>query len=116
VTINSNEVLRSVTGITEVEKQRIQDFLHGSVYCWCINRENEWFSLRDLMGGGNSYWKGTPMLSLYLKHEGKSNEPTIAAGKDAGWLLKSVIMSDKRKFETKKEDFIRKYKWIDDGK
>ena len=34
------------------------------------------------------------------------------AGKDAGWLLKSVISADKRLFETKVESLIRQYRWI----
>ena len=61
--------LRNVTGISEEEKRRIKDFLQGGVYCWCKNRKDEWFSLRDLMGGDNFYWQGTPLLPLYLKHE-----------------------------------------------
>ncbi|EID32670.1 hypothetical protein HMPREF9969_0804 [Prevotella sp. oral taxon 306 str. F0472] len=37
-----------------------------------------------------------------------------AAGQAAGRLLKFVINKDKRNFETKKEELIRKYKWIGD--
>ena len=108
--IQKSEV-RNVTGISDVEKQRIFDFLQGAVYCWCKNRKDEWFSLRDLMGGDNYYWQGTPMLSLYDKHKGKSSEPVKEAGKDGGWLLKAVINNDQRQFETKKEALIRQYKW-----
>lgn len=104
---------RTVTGISEGETQRIKDFLQGAVYCWCKNRKGKWFSLRDLMGGENFQWQGTPLLCLYLKHEGKNEDPTKEAGKDAGWLLKSVIANDKRKFDTKKEELIRQYCWID---
>lgn len=39
-----------------------------------------------------------------------------AAGQAAGWLLKKVIDRDKRHFETKKEERIRKYKWVGDEK
>jgi len=107
--------VRGVVGITEEERKRIYDFLQGAVYCWCKNRKNEWFSLRDLMGGDNYYWKGTPLNSLYLKHKnkGKADEEAVnkGAGKDAGWLLKKMIKEDKRMFDTKREDYIRKYKW-----
>lgn len=112
--INVTEV-RDVKGIKQEEKQRIIDFLQGTVYCWCKNRKNEWFSLRDLMGGDNFYWEGTPLLVLYEKHEnkGKNSESAVKdAGKDSGWLLKKVIVDDKRSFETKYEGFNRKYRWI----
>lgn len=74
--------------------------------CWCKNRSDEWFSIRDLMGGDNFYWEGTPLICLWEK-----NKDVVAAGKDAGWLLKKVISDDKRTFETKKEELVRKYRW-----
>lgn len=45
----------------------------------CKNRKNGWFSLRDLIGGDNFYWNGTPLLELYLKHEnfGKNSKTSI---------------------------------------
>ncbi|KAF3984803.1 MAG: cell division protein SepF [Methylococcales symbiont of Hymedesmia sp. n. MRB-2018] len=110
--LNIESELRNVTGISSDEKQRIADFLQGSVYCWCKNRKDEWFSLREFMGGENYYWQGTPMLPLYLKHKSKSSDPVKAAGKDGGWLLKYVIVNDKRLFETRKKELIRQYRWI----
>ena len=106
-----NTPLRNVTGISDAERQRMADFLQGAVYCWCKNRRDEWFSLRELMGGDNYYWSGTPLLPLYLKHEGHNADPVREAGKDAGWILKAVIARDKRNFETKKEALIRQYRW-----
>jgi hypothetical protein len=43
--------IREVHGISEEQEQRMMDFLQGAVYCWCKNRENEWFAARDLLGG-----------------------------------------------------------------
>lgn len=109
--------IRNVREISNEEKQRIIDFLQGAVYCWCKNKPDEWFSMRDLMGGENYYWEGTPLLVLYTKHKSKGKDWESAvkdAGKDSGWLLKRVINQDQRKFETKKEELIRKYKWIKD--
>lgn len=114
--INTAETeLRDVFGLSQQEKQRIEDFLQGGVYCWCKNRKHEWFSMRELMGGDNYHWQGTPLLALYEKHISKGKDWELAvkdAGKDSGWLLKKVISEDKRLFETKTEDFIRKYRWI----
>ncbi len=112
MTLNVLSRSRNVTGITEEEKIRIKDFLQGAIYCWCKNRKNEWFSLRDLMGGDNFYWQGTPLMPLYLKHEGINDDPVREAGKDAGWILKAVIIQDKRLFDTRKEALIRQYRWI----
>ena len=102
--------VRNVTGITDEEKIAICNFLQGAVYCWCKNRPDEWFAMRDLMGGDNFYWEGTPLYALYEKHQTKPNA-VEEAGKDSGWLLKKVIDDDKRKFETKKDEMVRKYKW-----
>jgi len=56
------------------------------------------------MGGDNFYWTGTPLLDLYLKHEylGENSEISI---KDTG--------KDDGKFETKNENLIRKYRWLE---
>lgn len=104
--------IRDVTGITEEEKLRIRDFLQGQVYAWCNATPDEWFSARGLLGFD---WSGTPMIVLFEKHirQGKTQKQAIdAAGKDAGWLLKSVIDCDRRLFETKGANLIRNYRWI----
>ena len=111
--VSGNNELRAVSGISADEERDIINFLQGAVYCWCKNRKNEWFSLRDLMGGDNYYWNDTPMIKLWEKHSNlKKADPVDEAGKDGGWLLKKVVQKDKRKFETKEEDMIRKYRWI----
>ena len=111
--VSGNNELREVLGISADEERDITNFLQGAVYCWCKNRKNEWFSLRDLMGGDNYYWNDTPMIKLWEKHSNlKKADPVDEAGKDGGWLLKKVVQKDKRKFETKEEDRIRKYRWI----
>ncbi|ADJ28768.1 hypothetical protein [Nitrosococcus watsonii] len=112
MSLTEESQLRSVTGITEEQKMNIVNFLQGAVYCWCKNRKDEWFSLRDLMGEDNYYWEGTPLLPLYIKHEGANDDPVKEAGKDAGWLLKEVVANDKRVFDTKKESLIRHYRWV----
>lgn len=111
--------IRNVTGIEKEQKIAILNFLQGAVYCWCKNRRNEWFGMRDLMGGDNYYWKGTPLLTLYLKHKDtlgkKEKDAATDAAKDAGWLLKQVLEKDKRKFHTKKLGLVRMYKWDGDS-
>ena len=70
--------------------------------------------MRDLMEGIIIIGKEHPFISYFEKHKkvGKNNQDAItAAGKDSGWILKKVINKDKREFETKKEELIRKYRW-----
>src|SRR5574344_1246818 len=97
---------KSVNGFTDEQLNLMRAFLQGAVYCWCKNRKDEWFAARDLLGGDNYFWQGTPMVALYEKSENVEQ-----AGKDAGWLLKQVIDNDKRSFETKKEGLVRQYRW-----
>lgn len=107
--------IREITGITDAEKQRIRDFLQGSVYCWCNNRRSDWFSMRDLMGGANFDWGNTPLQILYDKQvrAGLAEDAAVErAGQQSGWLLKQMIDADRRTFETKHEEQIRKYRWV----
>jgi hypothetical protein len=112
--LRGNSRLYNVRGLLPGQKTRILDFLQGAVYCWCKNRPKEWFSLRDLMGGDNYYWPGTPLLPLYDKHVAAGSSDPIAvdrAGKEGGWLLKEDIVSDSRVFDTRLAFRIRQYRW-----
>lgn len=106
---------RAVVGITKEEHDAIFSFLQGAIYSWCKNRADEWFSIRELLGGDNYFWDGTPLIALYTKHKeqlGKEWDQAIeGADKDSRWILKEVIFKDKRIFESKKDDTIRIYKW-----
>ena len=107
--------VRSVTGITDQQKELAKAYLQGAVYSWIRDRPNEIFAARDLIGGANFYWEGTPLMPLYEKHvaKGKSNDDAVtAAARDAGWLLKSVLNDDKRNFTIGKSGLTAGYKWI----
>lgn len=100
--------------LTPDEKNRIMDFLQGAVYCWCKNCKHDGFALRDLMGGDNYYWDGTPLYVLYEKYLStpkSSDQAVTAAAIAAGWLLKSALAKDKRSFISKKCGRVRMYYW-----
>ena len=103
--------VRDVTGLTADELTRIRAFLQGAVYCWCTGRPGDWFSLRDLMGGPNRNWQGTPLFALYQKHH-PAPDAEERAGHDGGWLLKRVITDDPRTFDTREAAQIRQYRWV----
>lgn len=107
--------LRDVYGITDTEKSLIKAFMQGAVYCWVKNRMGEPFAVRDLMGGENFEWSGTPLYALYLKHinSGKNDDAAIEdAAKDLGWLTKTVLSEDKRHFEAGKAGLVSSYRWV----
>ena len=88
--------------------------LQGAVYCWCKNRKNEWFAARDLIGGDNYFWQGTPLMRLYeyyLNDSRDNGEYAVEeAGKAAGRLLKKVLFEDRRVFDTQ-DGYTRIYRW-----
>lgn len=115
--INNRTRHRNISAIlTDQEVLEIRSYLQGAVYCWCKNRktekdEPEWFAARDLFGGDNYYWEGTPLFALYNWHkENKAKDPVRMAGRDVGNLLRDVIEDDRRKFCTK-GGYRRLYKW-----
>jgi hypothetical protein len=114
MTLNPQSELRDVSGISDDDKNLIKAFMQGAVYCWVKNRRDEWFAVRDLMGGPNFNWDGTPLQVLFDKHieAGKYEDSAVkAAGIDLGWLVKTVLDEDRRTFEIIKEELVNKYRW-----
>ena len=114
MTIINPSKMRQSFGISNEELDRIKCFLQGSVYCWIKNRKDEVFAARDLVGGENYDWNGTPLIPLYQKHigSGKSHDEAVSeAGKDLGWILKTVLHEDKREFEVHDAGMANGYRW-----
>lgn len=115
MTLKTNTKLRYEFGISNEQLKLAKPYIQGAVYCWIKNRESEVFALRDLFGGENFDWNGTPLYCFYEKHisKGKNNKEAIdEAGKDCGWLLKFVLNEDKRTFDTLEKGLSKGYKWI----
>jgi hypothetical protein len=115
--LNPSSELRDVYGISDTEKSLIKAFMQGAVYSWVKNREDESFAVRDLVGGANFDWDGTPLIVLYEKHfkAGKDKASAIeAAAKDLGWLVKTVLDEDKRTFIPSKSGLVSHYQWVGD--
>lgn len=112
--INGFDKYENVTGFTENEINEMCIFLQGAVYCWCKNRKDEWFAARDLLGGDNFNWEGTPLYRLFRYYLGDNNDnydyAVAEAGKAAGRLLKRVLHDDRRIFDTE-DGYARKYRW-----
>ena len=105
---NSKQVTKVPAGvsvITNEQKMRILDFLQGAVYCWYKNPKSKKFALRDLVGGVNTNWNGTPLQCVYDGYRRK-NAATAkkTAGQASGRLLKLCLMRDKRHFDLFERD------------
>ncbi|MFA6104122.1 MAG: hypothetical protein WC721_18170 [Victivallaceae bacterium] len=107
--------LRNVTGISDEETNLIKAFMQGAVYGWIKSHPGEWFAVRDLVGGENWDWAGTPLYALFEKHknDGKSDDEAFdVAAQDLGWLVKTALSEDKRTFESRESGLVRNYRWI----
>lgn len=107
--------LYKVYGITTEERDLIKVYIQGAVYCWIKNRKNEPFSVRNLAGGENHEWEGTPLYALWKKQANSGKKGKLAiknAGKDLGFLTKTVLSDDKRTFIVEKAEMVNSYRWV----
>jgi len=109
----------SVRGVSDAEIQRMCDFLYGAVRARCKDFEDAQFAARDLLGGANYFWEGTPMAVLFEKYveEGCSHEDAVKrAGQSAGKLLKRVLIDDpNRTYVIGDAGLAAGYTWRGDG-
>ena len=109
----------SVRGVSDADIQRMCDFLYGAVRARCKDFEDAQFAARDLLGGANYFWVGTPMQVLFDKYidEGCTDEEAIKrAGQSAGKLLKRVLINDRnRTYVIGDAGLAAGYTWRGDG-
>jgi hypothetical protein len=113
--IKPESELRDVRDISELEKSLIKAFMQGAIYSWVKNRKDEPFAVRNLAGGENYEWSGTPLIALWekqIKLGKKGDDATEDAAKDLGWLTKTVLAEDKRNFTVEKAGMVNSYRWV----
>ena len=118
MTLTNHSIIRNVLGLEETDKRLIYAFMQGAIYCWVKNRKGEWFAVRNLVGGENADWSGTPLEKIYEKHinAGKSNDEAFeAAAKDVGWIVKAILSEDGRTFENDNSGYINSYRWLENA-
>lgn len=104
-TPNKTPRVFAVRNLPSAEEKQIHQYLSVLVDACCQNSAGSWFGLRDLMGGANKDWSGTPLQVLYERHVTPGADPRYAysrAAVDGGRLLKQVLDGDQREFESKK--------------
>ena len=71
--------IRKIHAISEAKAQEIKNFFQGAIRCHDKVAVGEWFSLRDLMGGENFDWNGTPLQELFEVYRGRSDALKMTA-------------------------------------
>jgi len=107
--------VRKVRGISPAQNEQITNYMQGAIYGWIKSHKSTKFAVRDLVGGVNFDWSGTPLYALYKKHRdaGKNVDAAITgAGIDLGWIVKGLLTSDKRAFKAGKKGLVRGYTWL----
>jgi hypothetical protein len=105
--------VNDVHGLSGDQPARIRAFLQGAVYTWCKHRGGDWFAARDLVGGDDFDWQGTPLIALYEKYAAHGRADAVErAGIDLGWLLKAVLADDRRSFEHGRGGMVKVYRWV----
>lgn len=96
-TKNKAVIKRPSAKISTEDTELAKKYLQGAVHSYCKNNPGQAFSVRDLAGGENKDWNGTPLQLLYNYHKaaGKTKEKAKRqAAIDAGWLLKAVLAEE----------------------
>ncbi|MBR3978437.1 MAG: hypothetical protein IKJ94_02295 [Oscillospiraceae bacterium] len=111
------KIQRPSAKISSEEVELAKRYLQGAVHSFCKNNPGQAFSVRDLAGGENKDWNGTPLQVLYNYHiaAGKTKEKAKKqAAIDAGWLLKTVLEEEEnRLFEQMQGPRSKLYRKID---
>lgn len=87
-----------VHGVDRAHQDAIRAYLHEKVSEWCASHATgSGFAARDLIGGENRNWVGTPLQYLYDYYRRRNRGDVYAyreAAKAAGRILKGVIDID----------------------
>jgi len=125
MTIIKSKPARNIYSLPETDIPKARAYIQGAVYCWCKNRPNEMFAVRDLFGGDNTDWGGTPLQGIYNHWRSvyKERHPELnpdelhkkarrQSAVDAGWLTKSVLQDDRREFQSSDAGRAKGYRWV----
>lgn len=118
-------IRRNFSSLNDIQLRDSITYLKGQVDGWCKNEVGP-FGARDLVGGINNKWDGSPLTALYdYYHDIRkfSEKKSInRAAIDVGWLLKLVVYEDKRNFKSSfgraRHGFqiVRRYQWVQNDK
>ena len=109
--IDSNQTVYNISAkIPLINIIVAKAYIQGAVHSHCNTNHDKPLSVRILFGGENRNWADTPLQIIYDYHKSvQANDPAEKAAKDVGWLLKEVLIEDKRSFKYVGKDTGNKY-------
>lgn len=85
--------------LTKEQYAEAKSYIKTAVAEFCKNNPGQTFSVRELFGGANRDWNGTPLQPIYNYHNQPNvNAPADKARKDVGKLLKSILENDQNAY------------------
>jgi len=116
---------RETSTLPESDIPEARAFIQGAVYCWCKNKPGDVFAVRNLFGGDNTDWGGTPLQAIYdhwhstyreqnpeLSDDELHEKAADQAAIDVGLLAKSVLQDDRREFKSTDAFKTKEYRWV----
>lgn len=89
--------------INSAQKSDIERFLQRLYNTFLNTHQKDCeFSARDLVGGYNRDWSGTPLINVYNEYYKIYNDRDAAykiSARDIGWFLISAVNSDSKCFD-----------------
>ena len=91
----SGRIYNISADLPQQEIEMAKAYIRDAVITFCQNNPGQSFAVRDLFGGENRDWRGTPLQAIYEYHAaaGAAN-PRDNAGKDVGKLMKIVLSKE----------------------
>lgn len=99
--------------------KEIEAALQGSAYTAIRNHKGDGFkfAFRDLFGGPNWEWSDTPLFPIWEKclaaKKGNVDAAYQYAARIAGFILKNVLIKDRRIFKQHSGFGTQCYSWVD---
>ena len=117
VTLRGSRIIRQLEA--EGLIREIETYLNGAVYANIRNHRGDGykFTFRDLFGGPNWEWSDTPLSPIWELCLADKNGDEDAAYKFsarvAGFILKNVLIKDRRTFKQDSGYATQSYSWVD---
>lgn len=112
------QILRKPSAKLSYEEVELAEkYLQGALHSYTKSHPGQGFALRDLVGGENGDWNGTPLQKFYDYHRESGKNHTQAkeqAAKDVGWVLKAVLAAEEKVYEQYQGGRTKLYRRIDD--
>lgn len=91
----SGKIYSISADLPQQEIEMAKAYIRDAINTFCQNNLRQSFAVRDLFGGENGDWQGTPLQAIYEYHiAARASDPKDSARKDVGKLMKIVLSEE----------------------